>query len=128
MGLNVLGNQVNQAATSWVHWGGIRWPLVGCLALSWTMVTLCLIGGIQNYGKVVYFVTTFPYVVLTTLLAYVSTLDGFADGVHYYVTPDWEKLTELTVWKAAASQVSWFDPSNIYSQASFLAIEGKNQG
>ena len=107
MGLNVLGNQVNQAATSWVHWGGIRWPLVGCLALSWTLVTLCLIGGIQNYGKVVYFVTTFPYVVLTTLLVYVSTLDGFADGIHYYVTPDWEKLTELTVWKAAASHVSW---------------------
>ena len=55
--------------------------------------------------QVTYFVTTFPYVVLTTLLIYVSTLPGFSDGVHYYVTPDWEKLQELTVWRAAASQV-----------------------
>ena len=100
--MDVVGGHVG---SRWGAWGGIRWPLIGCLAFSWTVICLCMIGGIQSYGKVVYFVTTFPYVVLTTLLVYVSTLDGFTDGVKFYVTPDWEKLQELDVWRAAASQV-----------------------
>ena len=53
---------------SWEHWGNIRWEIAGCLALSWSLVCLSLIKGIQSYGKVVYFTTLFPYVVLTALL------------------------------------------------------------
>ena len=101
-GMKIIGNHVE---SSWDSWGDMRWPLLGCLALSWTIIFLCMINGIQSYGKIAYFITLFPYVVLTILLAYVSTLDGFMDGVHYYTTPDWEKLAQLEIWNAAASQV-----------------------
>ena len=70
--------------------------MIGCLALSWTLVAITLVKGmqvgqdlddlhdkfqrfhliitevffcfLQSYGKVVYFITLFPYIVLTTFL------------------------------------------------------------
>ena len=65
LGLNVVDGRIEN---SWENWGNIRWEIAGCLALSWTLVCLSLIKGIQSYGKVVYFTTLFPYVVLTALL------------------------------------------------------------
>ena len=102
LGLNTLGNHVENR---WENWGEPRWEIIGCLALCWTIICLCLIKGIQSYGKVVYFITLFPYVVLTTLLIYVSQLDGFIEGVKFYTNPKWEELTHMSVWKAAASQI-----------------------
>ena len=65
LGLSVIDGHIEN---SWENWGNIRWEIAGCLALSWTLVCLSLIKGIQSYGKVVYFTTLFPYVVLTALL------------------------------------------------------------
>ena len=65
LGLNVVDGRIEN---SWENWGNIRWEIAGCLALSWSLVCLSLIKGIQSYGKVVYFTTLFPYVVLTALL------------------------------------------------------------
>ena len=43
--------------------------------------------------------------VLTTLLIYVSTLDGFSKGIEYYIVPDWSKLGDLKVWQEGAGQI-----------------------
>jgi len=40
-----------------------------------------------------------------SLLIYVSTLDGFSDGIEFYLVPKWEKLGDLDVWNAAAGQI-----------------------
>ena len=32
--------------------GSIRWELVGCLALAWVLVGICLAKGIKTSGKV----------------------------------------------------------------------------
>ena len=64
-----------------------------------------MIKGIQSYGKVVYFITLFPYVVLTIFLGYVATLDGFKDGMKFYFTPEWSHLGDIKIWKEAAVQV-----------------------
>ena len=102
LGLDVVGGHMEN---DWEDWGNIRWEIVGCLALSWSLVCLSLIKGIQSYGKVVYFTTLFPYVVLTALLGYVSTLDGFTKGLEFYFVPDWSKLQNLDVWNTAAGQI-----------------------
>lgn len=52
---------------SWDDMGGLRWELVGCLALAWVIVGLCLAKGIKSSGKVVYFTALFPYVILAIL-------------------------------------------------------------
>ena len=49
--------------------------------------------------------TLFPYVVLTIMLGYVATLEGFKDGVEYYIVPDdWGKMLEIEVWVSKICQ------------------------
>ncbi|XP_073704394.1 sodium- and chloride-dependent glycine transporter 1 isoform X1 [Garra rufa] len=87
------------------NFGEVRLPILGCLAVSWVVVFLCLIRGVKSSGKVVYFTATFPYVVLTILFIRGITLDGAVSGIKYYLTPQWEKILDAKVWGDAASQI-----------------------
>lgn len=99
------GTSIDTDISSWENWGAPNWKIAGCLLLCWTLICLSLIKGIQSYGKVVYFTTLFPYVVLTVLLGYVATLPGFSDGIKFYMIPEWDKLGNMDVWNAAAGQI-----------------------
>ncbi|XP_005090766.2 sodium- and chloride-dependent neutral and basic amino acid transporter B(0+) [Aplysia californica] len=81
------------------------WKLTLCLLLSWIVVIFCLIKGIKSSGKVVYFTATFPYVILIILLIRGSLLDGAIDGVEFFIVPEWDKLTDISVWVDAAGQM-----------------------
>uniref|UniRef100_A0A672PC29 Transporter n=1 Tax=Sinocyclocheilus grahami TaxID=75366 RepID=A0A672PC29_SINGR len=87
------------------NFGEVRLPILGCLAVSWIVVFLCLIRGVKSSGKVVYFTATFPYVVLTILFIRGITLEGAISGIKYYLTPQWEKILDAKVWGDAASQI-----------------------
>uniref|UniRef100_A0A671X5X7 Transporter n=1 Tax=Sparus aurata TaxID=8175 RepID=A0A671X5X7_SPAAU len=87
------------------NFGEVRMPILGCLAISWFVVFLCLIRGVKSSGKVVYFTATFPYVVLTILFIRGITLDGAINGIKYYLTPQWQKVLDAKVWGDAASQI-----------------------
>lgn len=96
----VLG--INDA--TWENFGGIRWQLVLCLLLAWTIAYFCVIRGVKTSGKAVYFTALFPYVVLTALLIRGATLDGAIDGIMMYITPEWSSIFSAEVWGNAASQ------------------------
>ena len=85
--------------------GGVVWPLLGCLALAWLLIYLCVCKGIASVGKVALFTAIFPYVVLAILLVRGVTLPGAAVGLRFYLTPQWHKLADPAVWIAAASQI-----------------------
>jgi len=53
---------------TWESWGILRWEIVLCLLLSWVILYLCLMKGVQSSGKVTYFTAFFPYCVLLALL------------------------------------------------------------
>lgn len=76
-----------------------------CLALGWTIAFFCVIKGIKTAGKVVYFTSIFPYVILTVLLIRGATLPGASNGIWFYIKPDWSKLLQPDVWADSASQV-----------------------
>lgn len=59
---------LGMSGTSWENMGEMRWEIVGCLALAWAIVGLCMVKGVRSSGKVVYFTATFPYVILVALL------------------------------------------------------------
>ncbi|WAR07897.1 S6A11-like protein [Mya arenaria] len=72
--------------------GSVQLHLLGCLALGWLVVYLCLWKGVKSLGKVVYITATLPYVLLTVLLIRGVTLDGAVDGIKHYIYPDLSKL------------------------------------
>nr|XP_045613817.1 sodium- and chloride-dependent glycine transporter 2-like [Procambarus clarkii] len=91
---------------SWEDMGGLRWELVGCLALAWVIVAACLAKGIKTTGKIVYFTTLFPYVVLMILFVRGVTLDGAYQGIEFYLLkPNMTRLMEVEVWNDAAIQI-----------------------
>jgi len=70
------------AGTTWPQEPGIArpgplvWPLVGCLALGWVLVWLCVCKGVHSAGKVAWFTALFPYAVLLALLVRGLSLPG----------------------------------------------------
>ena len=76
------------------------------LFVSWLIVAVCLIKGVRSSGRVVYFTSFFPYVVLVALAVRSFSLPGSIDGVMVYVTPRWDKLANIDIWVDAATQVT----------------------
>ena len=68
--------------------GGLKWWIVLCLLLAWIVVFFITMKGIQSSGKVVYFTSMFPYIVLTIFLIRGLTLPGASDGLVHLYTPD----------------------------------------
>nr|CAI5827224.1 unnamed protein product [Callosobruchus analis] len=85
--------------------GSIDGFLLLCNILSWIIVYLCIMKGIQSVGKVVYFTAVFPFVILFILLIRGLTLPGSWDGVYFYIWPEWDQLGNLKVWADAALQL-----------------------
>ena len=49
------------------------------------------------FFQAVYFTATFPYLVMSVLLVRGLTLPGSWDGIMFYLTPEWERLTKAKV-------------------------------
>ncbi|GAA6090166.1 sodium- and chloride-dependent GABA transporter 2-like isoform X1 [Tachysurus ichikawai] len=95
--LNLTGN---------VHeLGSIRWELAACLLLSWIICYFCVWKGVKSTGKVIYFTATFPYVMLMVLLVNGLMLPGAADGIRFYLYPDFTRLKDPQVWMDAGTQI-----------------------
>lgn len=85
--------------------GTVVLQLACCLFVCWVIVFFVLVKGISSLGKVVYFTSTFPYVLLTIMLIRGVTLEGAGMGIEFYLIPDWSKLLDATVWSDAANQI-----------------------
>uniref|UniRef100_A0A8C4E021 Transporter n=1 Tax=Dicentrarchus labrax TaxID=13489 RepID=A0A8C4E021_DICLA len=82
--------------------GGLNIKMTLSLLVAWIIVCLAVIRGIASSGKVMYFSSLFPYVVLFCFLVRGLMLKGSVDGIAHMFTP---KMLEPQVWREAATQV-----------------------
>ncbi|XP_062994383.1 orphan sodium- and chloride-dependent neurotransmitter transporter NTT5 [Elgaria multicarinata webbii] len=85
--------------------GGLNPALTGCLFAAWALVCLAMIKGIKSSGKVLYFSSLFPYVVLLCFLVRALLLEGAVDGIKIMFTPKVSIWGDMQVWRQAATQV-----------------------
>ncbi|KAF7482869.1 Hypothetical predicted protein [Marmota monax] len=67
--------------------GGLNWKMTLCLLVAWSIVGMAVVKGIQSSGKVMYFSSLFPYVVLACFLVRGLLLRGAVDGILHMFTP-----------------------------------------
>ncbi|TWW76060.1 sodium-dependent neutral amino acid transporter B(0)AT2 [Takifugu flavidus] len=85
--------------------GGVNWKMTLSLLASWILVCLAMIKGIKSSGKVMYFSSLFPYLVLICFLVRALLLEGSMVGIRHMFTPKLEIMLEPKVWRDAATQV-----------------------
>lgn len=85
--------------------GSLQWELVGCSFIVFLLIYLSIFKGVKTAGKAIWFTALAPYVILVILLLRSLTLDGIFIGLKYYIAPSFARLTEYSVWQAAAVQI-----------------------
>ncbi|KAJ3644129.1 hypothetical protein Zmor_026801 [Zophobas morio] len=85
--------------------GAIKWDMALCLLAVYVICYFSLWKGISTSGKVVWFTALFPYAVLLILLVRGITLPGSAEGIKYYLNPNFNAISSAEVWVDAATQV-----------------------
>ncbi|XP_052452592.1 solute carrier family 6 member 16b [Carassius gibelio] len=85
--------------------GELNLIITGCLLAAWVIVCLAMYKGIKSTGKVMYFSSVFPYVVLLCFLIRGVTLDGASEGIKFMFYPKLEIWADVQVWRQAATQV-----------------------
>ncbi|XP_074652223.1 sodium- and chloride-dependent GABA transporter 2-like [Tubulanus polymorphus] len=84
--------------------GTVVWELAVALFVTWILCYFSIWKGIKWTGKVVYFTSLFPYLVITILTINGALLEGSLDGVIFYLKPDFSKLLDPGVWYDAGTQ------------------------
>jgi NSS family neurotransmitter:Na+ symporter len=85
--------------------GGIRWPVVLGLVLTWVSIIWIVRHGVRRVGKVVMVTVPVPIILIAVFVVRGLTLPGAMEGIKYYLTPDFSKLLEPRVWMAAYGQI-----------------------
>ncbi|XP_046361805.1 sodium-dependent proline transporter-like [Haliotis rufescens] len=84
--------------------GSVQTHLVICAVFSWVILFFCMMFGVKSVGKVVYVTAVMPFLLLTVLLIRSCMMPGSADGILYFLKPDFSHLLSVQVWLEALLQ------------------------
>jgi NSS family neurotransmitter:Na+ symporter len=85
--------------------GGIQWYLVLGNIVTWTVIFLVIFKGVKVVGKVVTWTVCIPWALILVLIIRGITLQGSANGLDFYLRPDFSHLLNPTVWLGAYGQI-----------------------
>ncbi len=85
--------------------GSISIPVVLGLIVIWLCIFIILYKGVHRIGKIVAITVPIPTILLIILTIRGLTLPGAIEGISYYLTPNFSRLTDVNVWLAAYAQV-----------------------
>ena len=106
----------------------IVWTSVFLGAVVWFFVFLCLFKGVDSVGKVVYFTTGFPCIILIVLVIRGVTLENAGRGIHFY-TGVWnmEQLYTPQIWQAAIGQIFFSIGAGFGTYTTYSSYNPKEQ-
>ncbi|USN54491.1 MAG: hypothetical protein H6765_08230 [Candidatus Peribacteria bacterium] len=78
--------------------------MVGTL-VAWVLIYLFTRKSTHSVGKVVWVTATLPFLLLFILMVRVVTLPGASLGFAFLTQVDWSRITDVSVWIAAAGQI-----------------------
>lgn len=84
-------------------WGGISWPIVAGLLLTYAAVYFSIFKGVVSVGKVVKWTVPLPFILLFILFLNATTLEGSMTGFAYFLVPEWGLLSDPNLWKDAVT-------------------------
>jgi NSS family neurotransmitter:Na+ symporter len=84
---------------------GLVWPILFGLLLTWVAVFLIIFKGLGRVGRVVIVTVPLPIILIIILAIRGITLPGAAEGVNFYLAPDFSKLLNGKVWLEAYGQI-----------------------
>ncbi|TYB31094.1 MAG: sodium-dependent transporter [Candidatus Mcinerneyibacterium aminivorans] len=112
IGVSWAGNEANffnktvlNISKGIYSFGGIEWAVVIGTLLTWIAIFLIIFKGIKVVGKVVNWTVGIPWLLILILIVRGIFLKGSAEGLEYYLHPDFSKLLNPGVWLAAYGQI-----------------------
>lgn len=84
---------------------GIPMAVLGCLAVAWILIYLCIRDGANSVSKVVKYTVFLPVLCLGIMAIKGITMPGGLEGVAVLFTPDLSALQNTTLWLDAIGQV-----------------------
>lgn len=96
--------ELQGGAKAW-HFGGLIGPITVSLAVIWILMHLCIFRGVRMVGKVVLWTVPLPWIMLLILTVRGLTLEGAAQGLNFYLDPDWRMLANPETWRWAFGQM-----------------------
>ncbi|MEJ6020031.1 sodium-dependent transporter [Corynebacterium sp. H113] len=82
------------------------WPIAIVLLLLWVGIIAVLALGVdKGIGKVSLLFIPLLAVLFIGVVVYALTLDGAAEGLNAFFTPNWSALSDTSVWIAAYGQI-----------------------
>jgi len=103
------------------------WTIVGLLALTWVIVYFIIYKGAPAIGRISQYVMLIAWAFLVIIFIRGITLVGAADGLNFYLAPDFSALGGGGVWLAALSQIAFtlsLGMAGMFAYGSFIAKRG----
>ena len=101
----VLGIMPVLEAGTYGSLGGIAPGLIFPFILGWLSIFFIVYSGVKGLGKVVMITMPLPFILIVILMFRGLTLPGAAEGLNFYLRPDFAALLNPQVWLAAYGQV-----------------------
>lgn len=102
-------------------------PIVGFLILSWVAIYLIIYRGAPVIGWVSQYVVCLAWAFMFIIFVRGITLVGAADGLNFYLAPDFGALLGGDVWFAALSQIAFtlsLGMAGMFAYGAFVARRG----
>jgi NSS family neurotransmitter:Na+ symporter len=107
--------------------GSIIWLTVGMLVIVWLIQFFSIWRGARESGKWHVVFVVVPWILLIIMAIRGLTLPGAAEGLNYYLEPDFSGLLNKDVWFAAVSQVAFslsVGMAGMFAYGSWVAKKG----